>query len=343
MAEEREIDEQQVENLAAEMVRRADRPHRRIEQVEAEVAEARRQIERQLRQLRQWYVEEAEGQAKLKGLLDQPDADLVAFKTQLRTLMRLPEVTNVTVNRHGVELVTSWLNTVVLSDGHQRQLGRFRILLRFDGGVHCQALDFNEVKLQEMRQRDRYWPYQHPHVYPADHYPYPGANVCFGNVGDSVSQFLNEQQFDAAGALVLQFLVRMNEEHGYSIKSWKVYDPAAPAPEPAQADNELEPVYDDQGRQLGVRVRRRRRNAPAPAAAAPPAPEPEQAANLPAEAPPARRQAAPPQFRWVREACPGRVQTVDGRYGLCDTCQRRVMLDRDGNLRAHGERRRVAV
>lgn len=312
------MNERQIAAVVEQLLERADYGAERRKQLEESAARSRRSIQRLLRQLNGEYVSEQADQAQLAGFMNlDPEEYRTKLTAQINSLLRLDEVEKITMTGHGLEILTTSLHTVVLQDGTQRLLGRFRILLRLDGGVHIRALDLDQVK-DQTKAADAWFSYQHPHVYGEGHYAYPNPNVCFGNIGESVAQFLGERSFDAAGALIVQFLMRVNEDAGdnhYSFDSWKVYDPNAPEVEPEA--EEVEPVFGPDGQQLGVRVRVQ----------------------------PRRPVDAPAQFRWVREQCAAEeaILDEDRRHATCQTCGRRVLVAPDGQLFPHGQRLRQPV
>lgn len=313
-----ELDPQELETLARAFDRQQTR--RGANSVASLELESKRQQQR----IHAAFRDMAELQAKARELQDRIAAvqargeDLTDAQTMIRRVLSLPEVLGAEVSRYGLEIETDHIVTAVLADGTQRWLGRFRILFGFDHGVHVMALDKDVVKDPKMTA-DHFYAYEHPHVFPSQRYPYPHENVCWGNIGRDVRQFLEAGAFDGAAALTLQFLNRYTEGKNYSIESWRVWVPPAPKVEKAAGGGAVreEEVLDNAGRLAGYQV------------------VPLQGEHV---APRARTM----QFRWAVQACEGKLYDADGvRDGRarCTLCGMDVAVTpRYQQLVAHGVR-----
>lgn len=308
-----EMDEEQI--LArAEAVQANAGMNKSIAKLEATLTANRDNLNEYLRTIASLYQQEEELAAELAEAMKNEGDRTPEFAKQLSTILKLKEVAALEVSRHGVEVFTHSLITPTFRDGHRRDFGMFQITLGFNGEVHVRCMNPEDVKDPEKR-RDKYYSYEHPHVYGEQQYAYPRANVCWGNMGDAVTEYLGARQFDAVSALIVQFLSTFNEGGAYSANAWKVYDEDAkrkPKPKAKVLQGGVEElVHDQEGAVIGVRVT------------------------------PGGQEA---KFGWERTKCNGTDGTrKDGRYGECGVCGKTVLFAANGKLRAHGTRNRVQV
>jgi hypothetical protein len=315
-----ELDDALVRAIAERLVAASHHAGRTAEaELERRIRELADSIRQQLQTLRDSSMEQRTLEDQLAGMAARGDHGEEAAERMLRSILKQKLVVGVDTNEYGLEVETGPIVTDVLKDGTRRTLGRFKMLFRYDGGVHVACLNPGEVK-DPTATNDRFFAYEHPHVYPQQRYGYPTENVCWGNVVEPIRELMLEGQFDGAVALTLRFMQTFHDDGTYSMRPWKVYVPEAEpvkeaSPDPVAVEEE---VRDRRGRLQGYRVR------------------PLQGQHY---QPRARQDAA--QFRWVRVVCTGVDPvpgSIDGGTAQCIVCGRRAPVDRLGRLRAHAER-----
>lgn len=213
------VDDAVLEGLAAQLSERVG-PEKQIRELQLRLKRGQALVVHNLERIETAYAEVDRLHAELAGLEVRTDEVLLP---QLRTICRLDEVESVDLTEHGLEFCTRDLVSQQLDDGTRRVFGRFHVTFTFDGGVHVECLNTREVKDPATRGQ-RFYLYEHPHVFPRKQYRFPMANVCFGNVGGAVTEYIGAHEYGAAAALTVQFLSRFNPNGGYSAEPWVVFD-----------------------------------------------------------------------------------------------------------------------